>query len=77
MTITVTFLAKPPERDTFHQLLLDYYNTMIPMNPPHIAAILSADRNADEFWTEIDDYCHPEDGWPSRMMHQAFFLVEA
>jgi len=59
VTITVTFLAKPPERDTFHQLLLDYYYTMIPMNPPHNAAMLSADRNADEFWTEIDDYMPP------------------
>ncbi len=59
MTITVSFATQPPERATFHQLLLDYYNTMIPMNPPEIAALLSADQNADEFWTEVGDYMPP------------------
>lgn len=59
MTITVSFATQPPERETFHQLLLDYYNTMIPMNPPEIAALLNADHNADEFWTEVDDYMPP------------------
>jgi hypothetical protein len=59
VTITVTFSAKPPERDTFHQWFLDNYNTMIPMNPPQIAALLSADINADDIWTEVNDYTPP------------------
>lgn len=59
MTIIVSFATEPPERATFHQLLIDYYNTMIPMNPPEIAELLSADDNAAEFWDEVTDYMPP------------------
>ncbi|MDA9980019.1 GNAT family N-acetyltransferase [Yoonia sp.] len=59
MSVSVSFATEPPERATFHQLLLDYYNVMIPMNPPEIAALISADKNADEFWTEIHEYLPP------------------
>jgi len=38
MTVSVSFATEPPERATFHQLLLYYYNVMIPMNPPEIDA---------------------------------------
>lgn len=59
MTVSVSFATEPPERETFHQLLLDYYNVMIPMNPPEIAAVLSAENNADEFWAEVHEYMPP------------------
>ncbi len=57
--VTVSFVSQPPERDSFHQLLVDYYDTMIPMNPPGVAAQLSATQNADDFWDEVHEYMPP------------------
>lgn len=58
--VTVSFISQPPERDSFHKLLVDYYNTMIPMNPPEVAAQLSATKNAEGFWDEVQDYLPPQ-----------------
>jgi len=54
--VTVSFISQPPERESFHKLLIDYYNTMIPMNPPEVAAQLNATTNAEEFWDEVHEY---------------------
>ena len=57
--VTVAFISQPPERARFHQLLIDYYNTIIPMNPPEVAAQLSAAQNAADFWDEVHEYMPP------------------
>lgn len=57
--VTVTFVSQPPARDAFHKLLVDYYDTMIPMNPPEMAAQLNATAIADGFWSEVEEYLPP------------------
>lgn len=56
---TFSFASKPPERDIFHPLLVEYYAHMITLNPPEIAAQLDAKAIAAEFWDEIEEYMPP------------------
>jgi hypothetical protein len=50
--VKFSFSETLPDRASFHAMLLDYYNTMIPMNPPEIVKILDAEEIALGFGTK-------------------------
>ncbi len=58
--VTFSFASEAPEKTVFHPLLVDYYATMIPLNPPQIAAQLDAETIAQGFWEEVDEYLPPD-----------------
>lgn len=57
--VTLSFAQTPPAREIFHPMMVAYYNTMIPLNPPELAAQLDAETIAAGFWDEVDEYMPP------------------
>lgn len=57
--VQVSFATQPPDKESFHSFLVEYYAVMIPLNPTEIAALLDAEKIAAAFWDEVDDYLPP------------------
>lgn len=57
--VTFSVATTPPDRDTFHPLLVEYYSHVIPLTPAEIAAQLDPEAIAQSFWEEVDDYLPP------------------